>query len=40
MDLRLRIMQAVDAANRSQLWMWLRCEWGPSWRAFISSIMR
>src|SRR5918994_7272938 len=20
--------------------MWLRCEWGPSWRAFISSTMR
>src|SRR5918999_6599157 len=20
--------------------MWLRCEWGPSWRAFMSSIMR
>src|ERR687892_2631777 len=20
--------------------MWLRCEWGPSWRAFMSSTMR
>ncbi len=29
-----------NAANRRQLYMWLRCEWGPSLRAAISSIMR
>jgi len=25
-----------NAANRLQLWMWLRCEWGPSLRAVMS----
>ncbi|HET6161587.1 MAG TPA: hypothetical protein VFE34_24820, partial [Dongiaceae bacterium] len=29
-----------NAANRLQLWMWLRCECGPSLRAFMSSTMR
>jgi hypothetical protein len=29
-----------NAANRLQLWIWLRCEWGPSLRAVMSSIMR
>jgi hypothetical protein len=29
-----------NAANRLQLWMWLRCEWGPSLRTVMSSIMR
>jgi hypothetical protein len=29
-----------NAAKRLQLEMWLRCEWRPSLRAAMSSIMR
>jgi hypothetical protein len=29
-----------NAANRSQLSMWLHCECGPNLRAVMSSIMR